>query len=151
VGDVRDIANGKRLNTTSQQKIGNWGHGKLRAYISYKAEAAGITVELVDEAYSSQTCPQCRERHKPTGRVYRCPACGFVSHRDAVGSSNILSRHLHGQVGHIVPPSVIKYRQPFGRVNEQETEWALAPGQGKRSRLDTAEMASAGVNNPSRR
>jgi len=56
LGDVRDVADGKRLKAKSQQKIGNWSHGQLRQQIEYKA-AAGITVELVDEAYSSQTCP----------------------------------------------------------------------------------------------
>jgi len=149
IGDVRAVANGKRLNTKSQQKISSWSHGRQRRYIEYKAEAAGIGVELVDEAYSSQTCPQCRGRHKPTGRIFRCPACGFVSHRDGVGSVNLLSRHLHGAVGQLVPPGSIKYRQPFGRVKEREIEWAFAScasrGEGKRSRLDTAEMASAVV------
>jgi len=71
LGDVRDVADGKRLKAKSQQKIGNWSHGQLRQQIEYKAAAAGITVELVDEAYSSQTCPECRHRHKPKGRLYR--------------------------------------------------------------------------------
>jgi putative transposase len=86
IGDVRDLANGKRLNTKSQQKIGLWSHGRQRAYITYKAAAAGITVTLVEEAYTSQTCPGtlpdgtgCLQCYKPRGRVYRCPACGFDS------------------------------------------------------------------------
>ncbi len=143
IGDVRDVADGKRLRRKSQQKVSNWSHGRQRRYITYKAEAKGIGVELEDEAHSSQTCPNCGKRHKPTGRVYYCPACGFVSHRDAVGSANILSRHQQGEVGHVKPPSTIKYRQPFGRVRHQETEWAFASREGKRSRLDTAEMAVA--------
>ena len=135
LGDVRDVADGKRLKAKSQQKIGNWGHGQLRQQIEYKAAAAGITVELVDEAYSSQTCPECRHRHKPKGRLYRCPACGFVAHRDAVGAVNLLSRRLHGEVGRIRPPAETKYRHPFGK---------LAFRTGKRSRPDTAELAEAG-------
>ncbi len=131
------------FKTASQQKVSNWPHGCQRQYITYKAEAEGIGVELEDEAYSSQTCPNCGKRHKSTGRVYYCPACGFVSHRDAVGSANILSRHRQGEVGHVKPPSTIKYRQPFGRAHHQETEWAFASREGKRSRLDTAEMAVA--------
>jgi len=57
IGDVRDVADGKRLHTQAQQKIGVWSHGRQRAYMTYKAEAAGSTVLLVDEAYASQTCP----------------------------------------------------------------------------------------------
>jgi putative transposase len=37
IGDVRSIANGKRLNKKSQQKISNWSHGTIRKYIRYKA------------------------------------------------------------------------------------------------------------------
>lgn len=131
VGDVRDVADGKRLNRQSQQKIGNWSHGKLRGYLEYKAQAAGIAVELVDEHHTSQTCPQCGQRHKPQGRVYRCSACGFVGHRDCVGAVNILSRFATGEVGKVRPPEV-KYRHPFDAT-------------GKRSRPDTAQVAFVGA------
>jgi putative transposase len=125
IGDVRDVADGKRLNTTSQQKLGLWSHGRQRASITYKAEAAGIAVTLCPEAYTSQTCPQCQQCYKPKGRRYVCPACGFTAHRDAVGAANMLSQHYTGEPGHVVPPFPT-YRHPF---------W------GKRSRLDTAELA----------
>jgi hypothetical protein len=46
---VRDVADGKRLTTKSQQKIGLWSHGRQRQYITYKAEAAGIAVTMVEE------------------------------------------------------------------------------------------------------
>ncbi len=102
IGDVRDVADGKRLNTKSQQKIGLWSHGRQRHSITYKAAAAGITVGFVEEAYTSQTCPGilpdgsgCLHCYKPKGRVYRCPACGFTAHRDAVGCANLLSQHLN--------------------------------------------------------
>jgi putative transposase len=136
LGDVRDVADGKRLNTKSQQKVSNWSHGKLRQYVTYKAEAAGIRVELVDEKYTTQTCPNCRERYKPQGRLYRCPVCGFASHREAVGAANILSRHRHGILGKVKPPVEIKYRHPCGRLSFRT---------GKRSRLDTAQVACDSV------
>jgi putative transposase len=76
IGDVRAVADGKRLPAKSQQQIGVWSHGRQRAYITYKAEAAGIAVTLVSEAYTSQTCPgtlpdgtACLHCYKPTGRV----------------------------------------------------------------------------------
>ena len=127
VGDVRDAADGVALGKQTNQKIANWPHGKLRTYIAYKAAAKGMTVELVNEAYTSQTCPNCGERHKPKGRVYRCPACGFQSHRDAVGAANIRSVFLYGKPGQS-PPGEVKYRHPFKRV-------------GMRSRPDTAHVA----------
>jgi putative transposase len=116
LGDVRDIADGKRLNKKSQQKISNWSHGKIRTFIGYKAEAVGITViDNVDEAYTSQTCTSCSHKHKPKGRVYTCPACGFCGHRDVVGASNILSRFLYDDLGKVRPPETVKYRHPVLR------------------------------------
>jgi putative transposase len=136
IGDVRDMADGKHLGAKSQQKIGVWSHGRQRAYMTYKAEATGITVVLVDEAYTSQTCPAtlpdgtaCLQCHKPTGRTFLCPACGFTAHRDALGAANILSQHYTGEPGHVLPP-VPKYRYPFWK-----------PRGGKRSPLDTRELA----------
>ena len=151
IGDVRDVADGKRLNRRSQQKVGNWSHGRQRQYITYKAAAEGIEVALQDEAYTSQTCPQCRHRYKPTGREYSCRRCGLLVPRDIVGASNILSLTLHGEVGQVIPPGTTKYRQPFGRADKREIEWSFSYESasrergGKRSPLDTGQVASAGV------
>jgi putative transposase len=95
VGDVRNRADGKRLGRKQQQKISLWSHGHQRQYLTYKAEAAGIRTVLINEHHISKTCPACGHQSKPRGRIYCCPACGFVGHRDAVGSASILSRYLH--------------------------------------------------------
>lgn len=139
VGDVRNVADGKRMNSKSQQKIGMWPHGKVRQYLTYKAEAAGISVELIDEHHTSKTCPRCGRQNKPRGRVYRCTTCGLVAHRDVVGSINILSRKLYGELAKIVPPplSATMYRHP--------TWISKATRQGKRSRLDTPDLARGGT------
>ena len=137
IGDVRDIGDGKRLHRKSQQKVSQWTHGKLRQYLTYKAEAAGIAVVLQAEHYTSQTCPACRQRYKPRGRTYRCPQpdCDFVGHRDVVGSSGILSLYLNGEIGGIFPED-IQVVQPFKIVRKAEVSRSR-PG----SRLDTAQVA----------
>jgi len=94
IGDVRDIADGVALSKQTNQKISSWNHGKVCAFVTYKAEAEGIAVQWVDERYTSQTCPTCGHRHKPRGRVYICPTCRFQSHRDVVGQVNILSTFM---------------------------------------------------------
>jgi putative transposase len=115
IGDVRDIADAARKGRKQNQRLSTWRHGKLRAYLTYKAEAEGMSVVLVDEQHTSKTCPNptCNHRHKPHGRIYRCPACGFQAHRDVVGAANILSRLLYGSVGKVRPPPVTMYRHPF--------------------------------------
>jgi putative transposase len=130
IGDVRDVADGKRLPAVQQQKISTWTHGRMRGYITYKAAAAGINVPtVVNEAYTSQTCPQCGHRQKPKGRNYHCAACGFRGHRDIVGAANILSRYCTGEVGHIRPPPTVMYRHPYGLWRSREDTAHVAGGQ----------------------
>jgi putative transposase len=112
IGDIRDIADGIDRGAEHNGRMSRLNHGKIRAYIAYKAEAEGINVELVDEHHTTQTCPSCGQRHKPRGRTYRCPSCRFQAHRDVVGQVNILSRFLEGDVGRIPAPADVKYRIP---------------------------------------
>jgi putative transposase len=119
IGDVREIADKtkakQRLKRPQRQKISNWPHGTIRRYLGYKAAAEGISVhDRVREHHTSQTCPACGHRHKPRGRVFQCPTCGFVFPRDGVGCANLLSRVLHGELAK-VRPSTAKYRRPFQR------------------------------------
>jgi len=113
IGDVRDVADKGTLGKKGNQKVSNWSHGKMRQYITYKAEAEGIQTELVNERYTSQTCPSCGCRHKPRGRVYTCGQCGFSGHRDGVGAVNILSVQQHGEPGQICPTGTTTYRIPY--------------------------------------
>jgi putative transposase len=112
IGDVRDIADGGDKGKVQNGRIGRWNHGKVRQYVEYKAAAEGIAVTLVDEKYTTQTCPNCQHRHKPRGRNYRCPACGFQAHRDVVGQVNLLSVFRHGEPGKIPAPSIVNHRIP---------------------------------------
>jgi putative transposase len=119
IGDVRDVADKtvakKKSNRVTRQKVSNWPHGTVRKYIGYKSTGAGITVhDQVPEHYTSQTCLKCGCRYKPNGRIYRCPNCGFTFPRDGVGSANILSRFVHGELGKVLP-TIVKYRKPFRR------------------------------------
>lgn len=112
IGDVRNIANGIKLSKSSNQKIAGWNHGKIASFTKYKAEAEGIGFRLENEAYTTQTCPQCGKRHKPKGRNYVCPSCGFRCHRDVVGQVNILSVHKFKEPGKILP-GITKHREPY--------------------------------------
>jgi putative transposase len=114
VGDLRTVGRGKRLSRKVQQKVSGWSHGRQIAFLAYKLETEGITLERQSEAYSSKTCPQCGKHNKPNGRRYRCAKCGFSGHRDAVGATNQVSKALHGDYGR-VQPSSIKYRRAFRR------------------------------------
>ncbi len=112
MGDIKDIADEVSLGKKTNQKISGWNHGQIRKFVEYKSEAEGIAVVMQDERYTSQTCPSCGNRHKPKGRNYRCPSCGFQSHRDVVGQVNILSAYKFGVPGKIPAPTEVKHRMP---------------------------------------
>jgi IS605 OrfB family transposase len=96
VGDPRGVLNldaGRRHN----QRTRDWRLGHLIRALRDKAEAAGITVKLVDERGTSSTCPACARRvPKPAGRNFRCPHCGHHGHRDLVAAANIAARNSGG-------------------------------------------------------
>lgn len=83
--NIRQTARTSRKN---EKNLHTWSFHRLSRFIEYKAKLAGIFVEYVDPAYTSQTCPSCSARNKARDRQYRC-LCGFKKHRDIVGAMNI--------------------------------------------------------------
>jgi putative transposase len=122
VGDVRDIQDRVNLSTNSNQKISQWPHGQFVKYVAYKSAEYGMKTGYIPEDYSTRTCSCCKRRRKnaPRGRVYACPRCGAVIHRDANGASNIYSRARYGSYGH-VHAQTIMYLRPLGRSRAFDT------------------------------
>jgi putative transposase len=112
IGDIRDIRNSIKYGARANQKLHSWSFGKYRWIVEYKAEKLGMKIVLQDEAYSSQTCPACGKRHKPSGRIYTCK-CGFQFDRDGVGSYNIRAKYLGNfgspVVGIMAMPSGVRF------------------------------------------
>ena len=92
IGDIRGIRDRIDYGSQMNQRLHQWAYGEFARMIEYKAKLAGITVENVNEAYTSQECPQCGHRQKPSGREYVCFECQFHGHRDVVGAANIRRR-----------------------------------------------------------
>jgi Putative transposase DNA-binding domain len=66
--------------------------------------------EVVNPAYSSQTCPSCGyvSRNNRKGIKFQCRACGRKGHADVVGGVNLLGRSEDKQVGLDDHPSAVK-------------------------------------------
>lgn len=73
----------------NNRMIATWTFHQLATFIAYKAVRAGIAVEWVDPAHTSQRCPACFRLNKADDRRYVCADCGWTGHRDAVGAINI--------------------------------------------------------------
>jgi putative transposase len=114
IGDVKDIRDGLDYGKKTNQKLHQWTCGESRRMIEYKSERLGMACVLQEESYTSQTCPACGFRHKPKGRVFRCPSCGLVCHRDVVGGANIRAKYLgtfgSPVVGAMASPTGVRFR-----------------------------------------
>lgn len=91
LANIRKTAKTSRKNNSS---LHTWSFYRLAQYIEYKARIAGIKVEYVNPAYTSQNCPCCGERNHAKDRRYLCTACGYTQHRDLVGAINIIAAPL---------------------------------------------------------
>jgi putative transposase len=64
-----------------RRTLHSWAFGQLQAHTAYKARMAGVAIQFVDPAYSSQTCPECGYRaqaNRPKQAVFKCGQCGLV-------------------------------------------------------------------------
>jgi IS605 OrfB family transposase len=109
VGDPRGVLKLK-AGRRHHQRTRDWRIGHLITALADKAEAAGISLTLVDERGTSSTCPACRSRiSKPAGRVLTCPACQFTGHRDLTAAASIAAR-AGGGITPAIPAAVTHRR-----------------------------------------
>ena len=151
VGDPRSVLNleaGRRHN----QRTRDWRIGHLITALKDKAEAAGISLTLVDERGTSSTCPACQSRiPKPAGRVLACPACQFTGHRDLSAAANIAARLgggttpaipagvTHRRAGAHLPGVAPSRRDPRRRAHHRRARGS--PGQHRPARASPPQLA----------
>jgi putative transposase len=99
-GDVDSTTRNSKgkLSQHTNHKLNMWQFGLLIIQLENKLSRHGIKLEKVDEAYTSQTCPNCGKRNKPTDRNYHCKKCNYEQHRDIVGAINILNFNTDNQL-----------------------------------------------------
>ncbi len=85
---LKNIRSTTRKSRKNNHSLHTWSFYRLAQFIEYKAKLAGISVEYVNPAYTSQICPICGNVHHANDRNYSCD-CGFHVHRDLLGAMNI--------------------------------------------------------------
>ncbi len=85
---LANIRSTTRTSRKNNHSLHTWSFYRLAQYIEYKAKLAGIKVEYVNPAYTSQRCPVCGSVHHANDRNYTC-SCGFHTHRDLLAAMNI--------------------------------------------------------------
>lgn len=97
VGDPRGVRD-KDGDRHHNRRINRWEVGKDLSYLGHKGPLAGMACFTGEERGTSSRCPSCRRRHKPEGRLWRCPRCEFTGHRDVVGAVNMHPLAFHQEV-----------------------------------------------------
>ncbi len=130
-GDITNIRESINFNLKTNQKLHQWIFKKMLEMVSYKAESVGIKFELIDENYTSQTCPICGSKNKTRNRNYKCNNCNFKYHRDGVGAINIYKKYTVGSLtdksgwleGVLTSPYGIRYQSNFISC---PTKWSVS-------------------------
>lgn len=71
----------------------NAGLGRLRAFIEYKAAAAGVPVVAINPRNTSRRCHACAHvarENRETQAIFQCTSCGHQAHADTNAAENIL-------------------------------------------------------------
>lgn len=94
LSNIRDssLKKGKDLRS----KIHRWPYAKGQFFVQYKAEAVGITFELVDPKNTSRGCPKCGNvsASNRKGLHFKCTQCDNQDDADRNASKNIRLRSV---------------------------------------------------------
>ena len=73
---IEDLTNirftSKRRNKKFRTKLGKWNFSQLRSFLTYKSLLNGVKLVVVNPAYSSQTCCECKHIGKRINKVFKC-------------------------------------------------------------------------------
>ncbi|ARU55239.1 IS200/IS605 family transposase OrfB [Oleiphilus messinensis] len=96
---VGNVSSQAMVKTKKAKSALDAGWGILKTMLEYKCDHAGVVFEIVNEAYSTQTCSCCRviPDSSPKGRTglgireWVCSECGAEHQRDINAARNILA------------------------------------------------------------
>ena len=126
-GIARNSDKGKKQNFILSHV---WRFNTVIKRLTEVAEEYGIKVVVVDEAFTSKTCPLCGKPHDGARFVrglFKCPTEGLVMNADLVGAFNILKK----AVRKITPsPEGLKAFRVRGNEGKTVPEGFREPSQG---------------------
>ncbi len=123
VGDPHGVRN-ENKGRHHNQRMAQWEYGKDKDYLHQKCAQVGIACFSGSERGTSSRCPRCDWKQKPTGRNWACRRCGFIGHRDIVGSMNMHPLAFGSRISY---PASLTYRRP-GPLRDRRQDKELSPG-----------------------
>ena len=88
------------------RKVSRGMRQSLGERLAFKTQAGGSCLEVVNAAYTSQTCPACGwvDRENRHGDWFRCVRCHFTAPADQVGAVNVKRRHIDPELRERIRP-----------------------------------------------
>lgn len=117
LGDLTGIRKKIQYGKKTNQRLHVWSFSKITEMIRYKAQMFGMDVVQISEAYTSQTCHQCKKVSRSNRRhrgLYKC-SCGWITHADVNSAANIFKKYkdvspLKRSSGVVATPVVVPLR-----------------------------------------
>lgn len=87
--DLKHIRRRIRAGKRMRSRLHRWAWRQLQVFVEYKAEGAGLRVEYVNPAYTSQDCSACGARGTRHRHRFSCSNCGLRAHSDGNAARNL--------------------------------------------------------------
>ena len=94
IEDLRHIRQrtDRTVSKSQRHRHASWSFFQLRAFLSYKAALAGVSLSLVDPRNTSRTCSacgHCDKANRKSQAEFVCQSCGFAAPADWNAAINI--------------------------------------------------------------
>ncbi|WP_433758459.1 RNA-guided endonuclease InsQ/TnpB family protein [Nocardia sp. CA-135398] len=112
IEDLSGIRDRVRLAREQRSRLHSWAFAQLRHQIIYKAQAAGLPVQVIDPRNTSKTCHRCGRcdsANRRSQELFRCRNCGWNGHADHNAAINIAALSDIKAIG---PPNQPCLKQP---------------------------------------
>ncbi len=126
---IGNVSTASQTASGTGKSVLDAGWGQLKSQLQYKGERAGRWVEVVNEAYTTQTCSACGARTGPKGqdglaiRAWECP-CGAAHDRDVNAAINIAMAGLVGVEDRVTAARLLREAKA-AKAQERKTKLAV--------------------------
>lgn len=97
VEDLKNVKKNSKFNRKFNNKLQYWSYRQVIDKLKSLSQEEGFYLELIDPAYTSQTCSNCGELDKSArnGEVYSCKICKCEMDTDINAAINIYNRGVY--------------------------------------------------------
>ena len=93
--ETQDMVQSKKLHRNAKRDMMNFAFYKFKQRLQHKCDMLKhCNLNIVNEAYTSQTCGYCGNLNKTSNEVIHCDNCDKIFDRDVNGSRNIYIKYV---------------------------------------------------------